>query len=467
MGTIGKDLMPRPLSLSIATWFPAAIMLALANLAGCGRVEWNDDLEYPDRISPIVVLEKHPDQAPPGFPLPGRPSVVPEWLTSRGVTMLDPAAMAEKPWSIAWKGALRDELVRHFATPGKPQICADDVPALAAQAAELGLTAAKLSEGSKLYRRLCVQCHGLAGDGVGASSAWLSPSPRDLRTGDFKFISSAEHKLASGFQPLKARPRHEDIMRSLRSGLEGTSMPSFAILGEESLDAIAAYVIHLSIRGELEFTILNGALRQDRDTLQAVAKAPDQEELIRYKKLLSTTLEWEDPEADVDDFVAKQSSPSIKAYAEKYLDRVLREYSAANKNPLQVPPYPYPENQPVPAASIAAGHTLFKAQCVNCHADYGRQSDLRFEVWGSVVRPANLTQSQYKGGRRPVDLYYRIARGIPPCAMPKANLGENDPGRAGWDLVNFLQALPHPDQLPAEVRTQVYGAASSKAGARP
>jgi mono/diheme cytochrome c family protein len=244
-------------------------------------------------------------------------------------------------------------------------------------------------------------------------------------------------------------------------------MPSFALLGDESLEAIAAYVLHLSIRGELEFTVMNGALRQDRETLQLVTKSPEQEELIRYKRLLSTTLEWEDPEADVDDFVAKQSSPSIKAYAEKYIDRVLREYIAANKNPLPVPAYPYPENQPVPATSLTAGHTLFKAQCVNCHADYGRQSDLRFDIWGSVVRPANLTQSQYKGGRRPVDLYYRIARGIPPCAMPKANLGDTDPGRAGWDLVNFLQALPHPDQLPSDVRDQVYGPSRIKLGANP
>ena len=465
MGIIGKDLMPQ--TQSNVTWFPAALLMALATLSGCGRVEWNDDLEYPDRTSSIVVLDKPPDQAPPGFPLPGRPAVVPEWLTARGVTLLNPASMSEKPWSDNWKNALHDELISHFATPGKPRLGAPDAPVLTALANELGLTESKLAEGARLYRRLCVQCHGMSGDGVGASSAWLSPAPRDLRTGDFKFISTAEHKLPSGFQPLKARPRHEDLVRSLRSGLEGTSMPSFALLGEESLEAIAAYVLHLSIRGELEFIVMNGALRQDRETLQLVTKSPEQEELIRYKRLLSTTLEWEDPEADVDDFVAKQSSPSIKAYAEKYIDRVLREYIAANKNPLPVPAYPYPENQPVPATSITAGHTLFKAQCVNCHADYGRQSDLRFEIWGSVVRPANLTQSQYKGGRRPVDLYYRIARGIPPCAMPKANLGDTDPGRAGWDLVNFLQALPHPDQLPSDVRDQVYGPSRIKLGANP
>lgn len=444
----------------------AAIILSIFSTA-CGRVEWNDDLEYPDRSAPVVLMEKHPDQGPPGFPPPGKAPVVPEWLVARGVSVLDPISLANQAWSAQWLSSLKEESVRQFGSPGKPRVGAADAPSLASLVNDLGLAESKLAEGARLYRRLCVQCHGISGDGVGAASLWLSPAPRDLRTGDFKFISTAEHKLPTGFQPLKARPRTEDLVKTLRAGLEGTSMPSFALLGDAHLDALAAYVIHLSIRGELEHTVLLGALRQDRETLQAVARNPAQEELARYKRMLATTLEWEDPDADVDDFVAKLPTPSIRAFSEKYLDRVLREYSAANKNPIAIPPYPYPEDKPAPQASITAGHTLFKAQCVNCHGDYGRQSDLRFEVWGSVVRPANLTLSQYKGGRRPIDLYHRISRGIPPCAMPKANLGENDPAKAGWDLVNFLLALPHPDQLPAEIRSQVYGPpAEVKTGAR-
>lgn len=435
----------------------AVAFFVVAISAGCGRVEWNDDLEYPDRTAPLVQMEKHPDQGPLGFPPPGKAPVVPEWLIARGVSVLNPATLADQEWSGRWLASLKEEIFRHFGSPGKPRVGAVDAPALSALANDLGLSEPKLVEGARLYRRLCVQCHGISGDGVGAASLWLNPAPRDLRTGDFKFISTAEHKLPTGFQPLKARPRTEDLVKTLKAGLEGTSMPSFALLGESPLESLATYVIHLSIRGELEHTVLLGALRQDRETTQAISKNPAQEEMIRYKKMLATTLEWEDPDADVDDFVAKQSSPSVRAFAEKYLDRVMREYAAANKNPIVVPAYPYPADKPAPASSVTAGHTIFKAQCVNCHADYGRQSDLRFDIWGSVVRPANLTVSQYKGGRRPIDLYHRIARGIPPCAMPKANLGDTDPAKAGWDLVNFLLALPHPDQLPEEIRPQIYG----------
>lgn len=457
--------MPRPHALPFSL---AATTILMVLASGCGRVEWSDDLEYPDRTSPVVHMEKPPDQSPPGFPPPGKLPVVPEWLTSRGVAVLEPSTLAGSPWAARWLSALKEESARHFGSPGKPRVAASDTPALAALAFEMGLTEPKLAEGARLYRRLCVQCHGISGDGVGAASLWLSPAPRDLRTGDFKFISTAEHKLPSGFQPLKARPRADDIVKTLTGGLEGTSMPSFALLGDGPIDALAAYVVHLSVRGELEHVVLLGALRQDRETMQAIAKDPSKEELARFKRLLATTLEWEDPEADVDDFVDKQPAPSMRQFAEKYIDRVLREYAAANRNPIVVPAYPYPEDKPVPAESILAGHTLFKAQCVNCHADYGRQSDLKFETWGTVVRPANLTVSKYKGGRRPIDLYHRIARGIPPCAMPKANLGEGDPARAGWDLVNFLLTLPHPDQLPGEIRSQVYGSiAQRQPGARP
>lgn len=445
----------------------AGFLLIMAS-SGCGRVELNDELEYPDRTSPVVLMEKHPDQGPPGFPPPGKPPVSVDWLVSRGVSVLDPQSIKGVAWASGWMAALKEESARHFGDPGKPRVGATDTPLIATLSVELGLDESKLAEGSRLYRRLCVQCHGVTGDGLGAASLWLSPAPRDLRTGDFKFISTAEHKLPTGFQPLKARPRMDDLVKTLRVGLEGTSMPSFALLGDGPLESLAAYVIHLSCRGELEQAVITGILRQDKETSQAVAKSPAQEEVIRYKRMLSTTLEWEDPEADVDDFMAKLSAPSIKLYAEKYIDRMLREYIAANKNPIPVPAYPYPEDKPIPPASIIAGHALFKAQCVNCHADYGRQSDLRFEVWGSVVRPANLTSSRYKGGRRPIDIYYRIARGIPPCAMPKANLGDSAPAKAGWDLVNFLMALPHPEHLPDEVRAQVYGGSlSRKSGTTP
>ena len=38
--------------------------------------------------------------------------------------------------------------------------------------------------------------------------------------------------------------------------------------------------------------------------------------------------------------------------------------------------------------------------------------------WGNPLRPANLNRGVYKGGRRPLDLYWRIAKGINGAQMP-------------------------------------------------
>ena len=38
--------------------------------------------------------------------------------------------------------------------------------------------------------------------------------------------------------------------------------------------------------------------------------------------------------------------------------------------------------------------------------------------WGNPLRPANLNRGVYKGGRRPIDIYWRIAKGINGAKMP-------------------------------------------------
>jgi hypothetical protein len=61
----------------------------------------------------------------------------------------------------------------------------------------------------------------------------------------------------------------------------------------------------------------------------------------------------------------------------------------------------------------------------------------------------DLTKGVYRGGRRPIDLYYRIHSGINGSNM--ASLldveGETPKDREKriWDLINFLQVLPYPE----------------------
>ena len=51
----------------------------------------------------------------------------------------------------------------------------------------------------------------------------------------------------------------------------------------------------------------------------------------------------------------------------------------------------------------------------------------------------------YKGGRRPIDIYWRIAKGINGATMP-AHDTVLTPEQI-WDLVNFVLALPYEPKL--------------------
>ena len=69
------------------------------------------------------------------------------------------------------------------------------------------------------------------------------------------------------------------------------------------------------------------------------------------------------------------------------------------------------------------------------------------DEWRNPLRPANLIAGVYKGGRRPIDLYWRLAKGINGAKMPAHSGILNDDQI--WDIVNFVLALPEqPDLLP-------------------
>ncbi|MBY0232087.1 MAG: hypothetical protein K2W96_22650, partial [Gemmataceae bacterium] len=110
-------------------------------------------------------------------------------------------------------------------------------------------------------------------------------------------------------------------------------------------------------------------------------------------------------------------------------------------------------------ASIERGHKLVlgTAACISCHNDYGRRSAYRYDEWGTLVRPANLTNYKYRGGRRPVDFYWRISGGIVPSGMSAITADKLPSPESYWDLVHFVQALPYPQMLPKDVRKAVYG----------
>ena len=77
----------------------------------------------------------------------------------------------------------------------------------------------------------------------------------------------------------------------------------------------------------------------------------------------------------------------------------------------------------------------------------------RYDKWGTLVRPANLTLGVYRGGRRPIDFFWRIKHGIDPSGMASTGLTDD---KDIWDVVNFVQAMPYPQMLPEDVRYKVY-----------
>ncbi|MFO0910534.1 MAG: c-type cytochrome [Isosphaeraceae bacterium] len=293
-------------------------------------------------------------------------------------------------------------------------------------------TAVSQVGGYGLYRLHCLHCHGVSGAGDGPTAPFLYPRPRDYRRGLFKFTSTATG----------AKPTREDLRRTIANGLHGTSMPAFdALMSPREIEQVLDYMIFLAMRGETELALIDEAATSG-----------------------------ELPEDVVVD-VAKS---------------VFNKWKAADSQVLN-PPVPKPAST---RESVLRGKELFlglnktgnKVDCTSCHGPQAigngpsfvsqdvfnevvfggnpsqtgerlQQFDEKVQKlwkdslddWGMPLRPANLKRGVYKGGRRPIDLYWRIAKGINGAKMP-AHYPTLEPEKI-WDLVNFVLALPEEQTL--------------------
>jgi len=274
-----------------------------------------------------------------------------------------------------------------------------------------------LRDSAELFRQQCVHCHGVEGGGDGPTARFLNPRPRDYRPGIFKFTAMAD----------KSVPRRVDLYNILDEGVTGTAMPSFRRLSKAELHGLVDYVRLLSIRGMVERDLVTTYLSDDALPAEAV----------------------------------------LESYAS-----IWSKWNSASEKKTK-----YDGDVPAPSAeSIERGRTLFMdaatGNCFSCHGEQGRgngasaftQSPETGEIvpaykddWGNVIIPRNLRQGIFRGGRRPIDIYYRIKNGINGTPMPAAVSSMSDADI--WALVHYVGSLSN------QPRTRAHRSAAHASGA--
>jgi mono/diheme cytochrome c family protein len=245
-----------------------------------------------------------------------------------------------------------------------------------------------LTLGQQVYEKRCQPCHGVSGDGAGPAAEFLTPRPRDYRRGIFKFTSTL----------YGSKPRREDLSRTVRRGVPGTSMPSFARLPKRKLDAVIDYVLALTHRGELEQLL--------------AAHASDEGEL--------------DEET-----------------AQELADIVTRRWKRAKGDVVE----PATKRPPMTAESIAQGADIFqKRECFKCHGRTGRGGlaggiEVGLDSWGQKTAAADLTSGMLHGGQRPLDIYRRIYTGINGTPMPGFKDAFTEQPDDIWHMTHYVLDL--------------------------
>ena len=336
--------------------------------------------------------------------------------------------------------------------------------------------------GYSLYRQHCLHCHGITGDGAGPTAEFLYPRPRDYRKGVFKFTSTTTG----------AKPTRLDLRKTLLNGLAGTSMPAFeALMSPQEIEQVIDYVIFLSLRGETELGLIEEALIADEDApepipadiVQDVARsvinkwtmaegqvvgppvrrvASTRDSIERGREMFLGRTPQKLECAGCHGALAQGNGPS-------FIDRGIFNKVITGGDGMGLTHWDTDQARLLVEEAIgeryeelafeAEGHhhslqgeaAKFKeSQHLEPFESYLKKNmavwkDGSFDDWGQPIRPANLNLGMYKGGRRPIDIYWRIAKGINGAKMP-GHFPAVQPDQI-WDLVNFVLALPYDPEL--------------------
>ncbi|MEZ6120208.1 MAG: c-type cytochrome [Pirellulaceae bacterium] len=263
---------------------------------------------------------------------------------------------------------------------------------------------ARLRHGAQVYSKRCSGCHGAAGDGNGEVAEYLVPKPRDYRQGIFKFTST----------PYGIKPARHDLVRIIRRGAKGTSMPAFRWMSDQDIEAVIDFVIYVSVRGQTE------------STMTLIAEDFDADEPIEVFEFIDAVTnarsDWTDAES-----------------------QVILPVSAEPANDLD---------------SVLAGAETFRSKgCVQCHGlDAKGQTEwlskeflaklnalaadqkieINYDAWNNPAPAADITARLLHGGRRPIDIYRRIYTGINGTPMPAFGEAFAENPETIWNLVHYV-----------------------------
>lgn len=288
-----------------------------------------------------------------------------------------------------------------------------------------------------VFRKHCVACHGLTGNGLGPAAMLLEPYPRDFRRGTFKFKSTAVGR----------KPTRDDLRRTLDEGVPGTAMPSFRALKESEefandVDDLVEYVRFLAIRGEVERRILSAHLRSGVEM--------DSESQAMREILVQVVQKWRDSEGES---IVVPQVPDYLSVATVQAD--LRHEELMKK-----------------------GESHFRSEltaCVKCHGStgLGDGASQDFDEWTKdwtilagidpkhpkdwkemkpygalkpvLAKPRNFHWGAYHGGKSPEEIFKRIVLGIEGTPMPPIARAQNgNPGLSDeeiWELVYYVMHL--------------------------
>lgn len=335
----------------------------------------------------------------------------------------------------------------------------------------------QLQLGRMVYMKNCNHCHGVAGDGNGPTAQYLNPRPRDYRLGLFKFTSTLSSEKAA----------REDLQRIVKYGIPGTYMPSFLLLDSkhnnfQETTAVVEYVRWLAMRGEMEKRLVDELSADYSETALEDEAAKQKKSYAEAKSEYDKARKGGNKEAAKPE--SAKSLTQLKKAAGEELAKYLEEDFPGTLNDTADfiadawKRADDPASRIVPtvarvaddAASRERGRLLYmsdKTKCYTCHGAKGRGNGPAVEdfwkkpgsnetyakrglhdTWGNPLPPRDLTRGQYRGGRRPIDIFSRVYAGIKGTPMPAFGgtvLKDNDI----WDIVNYVMSLPYEEQSPS------------------